>query len=342
MTSEKNITIKDIAREAGVSVATVSRVVNNKNIVERETKERVLKIIGKYNFTPNIFAKGLVSKSRKNIGLIFPYNENMLDDLYLTEITYYIEKNIIEYGYDFSLFFTHNENIEELGNQYLNLFNSGKVDGLIIGGVQLKDDSLKPLISKELPFFLIGSSPSYLHYNFVDVDHKNAVKETILSFYKNKKMRKIIYFGSSPLFSATVDKLYGFKDAIAEHGIRNVEKFIFSNINSYRDAYELVEDLINQKKLPELFFCDHDMIAWGVINALLYNNIKVPDDISVVGYNDIKIAKLFYPSLSTIRLPIEDMAKYTVASIIKLMTKKNKLIKKKIFQGKFVKRWSSM
>ena len=94
MATDKNITIKDIAREAGVSVATVSRVVNNKNIVEKETKERVLKIIEKYNFTPNIFAKGLVSKSRKNIGLMFPYNENMLDDLYLTEITYHIEKNI--------------------------------------------------------------------------------------------------------------------------------------------------------------------------------------------------------------------------------------------------------
>ncbi len=338
---DKNITIKDIAREAGVSVATVSRVINNKDIVEKSTKKKVLEIIAKYNYTPNVYAKALVSKQKKNIGLIFPYNENMLEDLYLTEITYYMEKNVIDFGYDFSLFFSHNDDISDIEKQYINLFNSGKVDGLIIGGVQLKDESLKPLIERHLPFVLIGSTPAYLKNNFVDVEHKTIVKNTVRRFFK-KGMSRIMYFGSSLLFSAAVDKLNGFKDALLEKGIKNVDDFIFLNIRSYIDAYELVEELIEDKRIPDMFFCDHDMIAWGVINALLYNNIRVPDDVSVVGYNDIKIAKFFYPSLSTIKLPIDRMAEYTVESLIKIIRGENKTIKKKIFSGEFVKRWSSL
>ncbi len=341
MSEGKNITIKDIAREAGVSVATVSRVINSKEVVDKNTRKKVLKIIHKYNYFPNFYARALVSKSKNSIGLIFPYNENMLSDLYLTEITYFIEKEVIKRGYDFSLFFSHYNTIEDIENQYLNLFNSGKIQALIIGGVQLRDESVKPLIKDNYPFVLIGSYLGYLKYNYVDVDHRKAVKNTVLYFLEKQK-RKIYYFGSSPLFSSAVDKINGFKDAMAEYNLKGVDKYIFLNISWYDEAFNLVTNLIKENNLPEVIFCDHDMSALGALNALLRNNIKVPEEISVVGYNDIKIDRFIYPSLSTIKLPIDEIAKNAVTMLIKLIEGKRKKLKGKILEGKFIKRESSI
>ncbi len=169
----KTLTIKDIAKIADVSTATVSRIINKSDLVKEKTRNRVLKIIQKYNFSPNISAKNLVKRETKNIGLIFPYNKDMLKDLYLTEIAANIEKNITESGYDFTLYFYHQDNYQKLERFYLDLFFSGKICGLIIGGIPINDKSLESLIKFKKPIIVIGSRLDKYNVNYVDVNHSS-------------------------------------------------------------------------------------------------------------------------------------------------------------------------
>ncbi len=338
---KSSITIKDIAKLSGYSIATVSRTVNQKPGVKPETKQKVLKIIEQYNYTPNIYAQGLVKGEVKNIGLIFPYNEDMLLDLYLTEITSFIENYVIQSGYDFTLYFPHSELTSKLEDQYLNLFKSKKISGLIIGGVQINDESVKPLANEGLPFILIGSYLNYLKYNFIDVDHRNAVKEAI-SYLISKGLKKIMYVGSSLLFSTPIEKYEGYKDALRQNDLKLSQRLVFHNIDRYSNAYSLCKELIEDNSLPDAFFCEHDMLAWGVINALLEHNIKIPDKVSVIGYNDINIAKYIYPHLSTVRLPVDKIAENAVKSLISLIVGKKKYVKSVMLKSKLIIRESSI
>lgn len=339
---KKNITIKDIARLTGYSIATVSRTINRGYGVRPETKNKILKIVEKYNYAPNVYAQGLVKGEVKNIGLIFPYNEDMLLDLYLTEITSYIEQEVINAGYDFTLYFPHFEYSSRLEDQYLGLFNSRKISGLIIGGVQINDESVKPLIKGGYPFVLIGSYLNYLKYNYIDVDHRTAVKEAVTYLIK-KGIKKIMYIGSSLLFSTPIEKFEGYKQALKKHRIKVDQRLVFHTIDRYQNAYNLCVELIKEKALPEAFFCEHDMLAWGIINALLRHNIKIPRDVSVIGYNDIKIAQNIYPSLSTVKLPIEQIAQEAVKSLLhNIISKKEKYVKGKILKASLIIRESSI
>jgi len=331
----KTITIKDIAKMANVSTATVSRIVNNSELVKEKTRKRVLKIIHKYNFTPNISAKNLVKGHTKNIGLIFPYNQDMLKDLYLTEIAANIEKYIIEANYDFTLFFYHEEDYKNLEQYYLDLFFSGKVCGLVIGGIPINDQSLNSLVKFKFPFIVIGSRVENNNVSFVDVNHKLAVQNAIEYFISQKK-NKIIYIGSSLNFSSCIDKFEGYKSTLKKHNIEYNKKNVFHNIYTHEQAYHICQSFIKKNTLPDAIFCDHDILSWGVINCLL--NSKLPNwkKISVMGYNDISISKYIYPSLSTIKLPVPKMAKTAIDILISYIKNPDKKSEQKIFNAELV------
>ena len=331
----KTLTIKDIAKIANISTATISRIINNSSLVKKETRERVMKIIRKHNFSPNIAAKNLVKRQTKNIGLLFPYNEDMLSDLYLTEIAANIEKTVAESGYDFTLYFHHKDIDMALGQYYLDFFLSGKICGLIIGGVQINDRSLEALIKYKKPIVVIGSTLRNYNVNYVDANHKDAVKKAIRYFIKQNKKR-IVYMGSSLMFSACVDKFSGYKEALRDHNIKLNNDYVFHNVLNYEQAYKICESIIRNDKLPEAIFCDQDILAWGVINCMLDNRIKSPDQIPVVGYNNIKISKYIYPFLSTIKLPIESMAKAAVDILIDDIKNPEKKEQKKVFDAELV------
>ena len=334
---KKDVTIKDIARIAGVSVATISRAINNRKGVRPETKEKVLKVVQRYNYFPNIYAQVLVKQKVKNIGLIFPYNLDMLMDMYLTELTSHIEDETLKYGYDFTLYFPHSTLPSEIENQYLELFRSKKVGGLLIGGVQVDDKTVRLLINEGYPFFIIGSHLNYLNYNFVDVDHKSAVEEAV-SYLAEKGLKKIAYIGTPLSFSTPIEKFLGYKSALAKYNIELDTKIIFHNINSYIEAFNLCWRMITEKNVPQAFFCENDMLAWGIINSLLKAKIRIPEDVSIIGYNDTEFSNKIYPALTTIHLPIEQIAFEAVKSIIFLIEKKVNTVEPKILKASLVLR----
>ncbi len=336
----KTLTIKDIAKIAGVSTATVSRVLNERPGVKKETRREVLKIIKKYNYTPSIFARALVKKQMKNIGLIFPYNKDMLLDLYLTELTGLIKAEITKIKYDFTLYFPGDYNEENLYNEYVNFFNSRQILGLLIGGVKLKDESILRLARTSFPFVLIGATVSKLKKNSVDINHRKAVKYAINRIIK-KGIRKISYIGGTFLFSSSVEKFKGYEEALKENNILLDKRIIFHGAGDYNQACSIVKKLASEKIFPDAFFCENDMLAWGVLNALHQLKIKIPENVSVIGYNDIKIAKFFYPPLSTISIPKEKLASRAVKMLLKIIetgeSQPNILL-----EAEFVKRESSV
>lgn len=338
MKKKKNeITIKDIAKLCNVSIATVSRAVNNKYGVKRETKEKVLKIVEKYNYVPNIYARALVKREIKNIGLIFPYNLDMLLDLYLTELTSYIEDEAMKAGYDFTLYFPHSEIPSEIEDQYVELFKAQKVGGLLIGGVQVDDKTVKPLLNEGYPFILIGAHLNYLKYNYVDVNHKDAVDKAV-SYLISKGLKRIAYIGSPLLFSPPIEKFWGYKVALKRNEIEMENNIVFHNIVNYYEAFSVCEQFIKSGNLPQAFFCENDMLAMGVLNALLKYNIKVPEQVSVIGYNDITISDKIYPALSTVRLPMREIASTAVKNLITLIETEKKYIEPVILQSELVLR----
>lgn len=294
------VTIKDIAELAGVSKTTVSKVINNKDdSISKATKDKILRIIKEQNYVPNKLAQGLVTKRTKTIGLLIPDIRNP----FFTDISRGAEDYARKEGYN--IIFCSTDEDYEREAECISMLVEKVVDGIIFApssNTSKKDNRYNNL---QIPMVLVDKNIDILNAKgLVIVDNKNGTYEST-KYLINQGHTKILYLSGPLKNEISKERLNGYIRALEKNNIQHDECDIVEGKYTYEWAYEFIKniDLINHSAIC----CANDLIAIGVIQALTEMGINVPQDISVVGFDDIQTSKLIHPSLTTVRQPAYEM-----------------------------------
>lgn len=309
------ITIKDVARKAGVSISTVSRVINSSKPVSSEIRQKVLQIIEETQYQPNPVARSLVMKKSQLIGVVVPDISNF----FIGEILNGIEGIGKMYGYDILLCNTYGELEQEL--RYLNVLKSKQVEGIVFMSWKLQDKLLDYIEKIDIPLVLINRNTSRLRIPSVSIDNFQAAYE-MTNYLFDKGHKKIALIRNS-LDQDTFgfDQCVGYQKSLEEHGVEIDDDLIKYGHFKLENSYEIVKEFIEKDILPTAIFASSDVMAIGAINCLLDHGYKVPEDVSVVGFNDIKLASIYRPNLTTIHQPIYDIGAVAIRIIVKMINK---------------------
>ncbi|NLJ83782.1 MAG: LacI family transcriptional regulator [Halanaerobiaceae bacterium] len=312
------VTIKDIAREAGVSVTTVSRVLNNKADVSDKTREKVLKIIDRLNYNPNSIARGLVMNKTYTIGLIVPDISNA----FFAEIAKAIEDELREYGY--SVIFCNTDNDKDREKESIDLLRSKQVDGLIGAFSHDSKDEVLALGKAGLPIVQIDRLVD-------DSQIPSVIIDNILSGYEateyliKKGHRRIAHITGALDTNTGIRRAEGYRKALQEYGIEIDEELVMEGDFSQESGYLAMKEILERNKDLTAVFAGNDMMALGAYRAIYAAGLKIPEDISIIGHDDFTLASLVSPALTTMQQPIYKIGKVAASLLIDIIKgKKNK------------------
>jgi DNA-binding LacI/PurR family transcriptional regulator len=307
-------TIKDVAREANVSIATVSRVINGKDRVKKETREKILRAIEKLNFVPDQAARTMISKKTRTVGMVVP----LLSNEYWAQLAEIIQRKLLKNGYTLLISTINFENENDL--TFLDTFLERKVDGVIIGSFlkELKEDYekyFKMFSDQGIP--LVSFVPLNNNITSVWGDNLTSSMEAVEHLIRLGHT-KIAYIGAA---TTGIDRELGYRNALMLNHIAVDEGLIISGRHEYvhhfsQYGYENAKKLVLDREKFSALFCANDLIAIGAIKAFDELGLRVPADIAVVGFDDITIAGLYRPALTTVKQPIEDMANAAVEILL--------------------------
>lgn len=306
------ITIKDIAKEANVSITTVSRVLNNKPDVGDDTRAKILKIIEEMNYNPNSVARGLVMQKTHTIGLIIPDISNP----FFPQIVRAVEDKAQELGYSVILFNTDNHLERE--RKAVELFKSKQVDGLIVSLSLGNEKILKNLKASNYPVVQIDRSVLDHIYPLVSIDNKKSAYQMVE--YLIKKGHKKIAHISGDLNTTTArERLSGYKKVLKDYEIEINEDYIIEGDYTQDSAYKDMQHLLELESPPTAVFAANDLSAAGVYKALFDAGLRIPEDIAVAGHDDINLASLLKPELTTMRQPKYKLGERAVEVLLKMI-----------------------
>ncbi|QHT61284.1 LacI family transcriptional regulator [Paenibacillus lycopersici] len=302
-------TIKEVAKEAGVSISTVSRVLNGRDRVSRHTINRVREVIEKLQFQPDFVARTMIMKRTSTIGLIVP----QLSNEYWALMSEVIQDELWARGYTTLICSTDNEPDKE--NAYLRMCSERRMDGVIYCSSPhyglAAGEQIEALKTAGIP--LVSLDPNIAGVSCVIGDHLQgtyiAVEHLIRLGYG-----RIAYIGGP---AVSIEREFGYRKALMMHGYTVDESLIrVVQGQSFADGYEGLQSLRASGIAFDALFCGNDLLAFGAIKAMEEAGIRVPEDVAVVGYDDIFSARLFKPSLTTVRQPIQDIGQELVQLLL--------------------------
>ncbi|KNF09488.1 transcriptional regulator, LacI family [Gottschalkia purinilytica] len=303
-------TIKDVAKMAGVSISTVSRVINDSKPVSPEIRKVVLEVIEELGYKPNEIARTLVTKKSFLIGVIV----TDLGDSYIAEMVRGIEEVGKMYDYDIILCSTFGDKSAEI--KYLQLLNTKQVEGIILISNILNEEMDDHIKKSRIPFVYLNRYYYDQDYPTVTIDNFEAAYE-MTNYLISLGHTNIVYVANSEKeHSLEMMKLEGYRKAISENELCK-EIIYFTKGRNIDDGYNVARDIVNHEEDVTAIFCSYDELAIGVLSYLHDNNIKVPSEMSVTGFGDIKIASIFRPTLTTIKEPFYDIGAVAIRRIIK-------------------------
>ena len=275
---KQTITIYDVAREADVSMATVSRVVNGNPNVKPATRKKVLEVIERLDYRPNAVARGLASKKTTTVGVIIPDVSNM----FFASLARGIDDIATMYKYNIILANSDGDNLKEV--HVLNNLLAKQVDGIIFMGHHITDEIRGEFSRSKTPVVLAGSIDPDNQVGSVNIDYQAATKEAVQILVKNG--HKDIAFVSGALIDPINGhaRLGGYKQALEEAGIAHNEGLIFEAPYSFRDGLRLVERLRNSGATAA--FISDDELAVGILDGLLDAGVKVPEEFEIITSNN--------------------------------------------------------
>ncbi|MDF2670211.1 MAG: LacI family transcriptional regulator [Paenibacillus sp.] len=329
-------TIKDVAREANVSIATVSRVINGKDKVRKETREKIQRAIAKLNYTPDQAARSMIVKKTRIIGMIVP----LLTNEYWAALAELIQSELLKRGYTLIIGTSNDEH-----NSSLTAFLERRVDGLLIGGMLNFQDGERVLsMFREQGIPMVSFDSRSNQITSVNGDNMSSAMEATEHLIGLGHTR-IAYIGS---VSTSLERELGYRNALMLNQIGVDEELVISgrtttvhNFSLY--GYQCTKQLLDDKRPFTAVFCSNDLIAIGAIKAFEEYGMEVPRDKAVVGFDDISLASLYRPSLTTIQQPVEAMVEAAVELILEQIENLDKSFtpKKVTFPMKLIIRQSS-
>ena len=312
---KKRVTVTDIAKEAGVSLKTASRALNNSPHVREEKREAVLKAAKKYNFRPNISARQLAS----NRSYVITHFYDNLNTDYLSKIYTGMQQACHKNGY-YAVAEATDCSKKKFIQQTLEYVSTFNIDGLILSPPLCDDTALISALKKQgIKMVLISPQETSDEDYFVFVDEEKSAFE-ITEHLINIGHEHIAFLGGLKSHKAATDRQKGFVAAMKHYELTASRKNIKSGDFTMQSGHDAYVDIM--KKLPEAtaIFAANDEMAMGVIMAALNDGKKIPEEIAVAGYDNIRFSSLFWPSLTTVSPPVIEMADYATSLLIRLIS----------------------
>ena len=310
-------TIKDVAKMAGVSTTTVSHVINKTRFVAKETEEAVHQAIKILKYSPSAVARSLKVNTTKSIGMIVTTSEAP----YFAEIIHAVEEHCYRQGY--SLFLCNTQNEPEKIKNHLEMLAKKRVDGLLVMCSEYMPSSLDLLSNfASVPMVVMDWGPN----GNTDIIEDNsfsggylATKHLIDCGHKN------IGIIAGELSKTTARTRYeGFQKAMCEAGLTINKNWVMEGYFEPEDGYECMNKILQQEELPSAVFCCNDVMALGAISAITEKGLRVPDDISIIGYDNIHASRFYAPPLTTIHQSKSRLGAQAVNLLFERIAQKDK------------------
>nr|WP_303047246.1 substrate-binding domain-containing protein [Paenibacillus odorifer] len=308
-----NPTIKDVAQKANVSIATVSRVLNNLSGYSDKTKQKVNEAIKEIGYQPNAIARGLINKRTQTIGVMFP----SVSGAFSSDLLKGIEELANDRNYSVMVCNTDQDGKRTL--KYLQLLREKQVDGIIFSSEVLKKEYYDVLETMRIPVVLVSSQTEFAKVPYVKVDDYRAAFDAIL-YLISKGHRKIAMISGNPSdLIAGSPRAEGYKHALEANGIPFDSRYLAYGDFLYESGSIAMETLLEQAPDVTAVFAASDEMAIGALSTVIKNGLSVPEDISIMGYDDLGLAKMVIPPLTTVRQPLYDIGKIAVEKLIQMI-----------------------
>lgn len=315
-----SLNIKDIAKLAGTSPATVSRVINNTGNVNKEIKERVLKVLDETGYKPNALARGLIHKRTNTLGIVV---QDLLN-INFSEFVKGIEEEARSHGYNIILTITGNDIEKEI--ECFEMFNEKRVDGIIFSGTRFTERHKTEMDNATIPFLVFGQDFEHEKLLSININNQKAAYDAAKLLYA-KGAKNVAMIGG-PLWdkAAGYNRFMGFLTAAVENGLNPNEIIYEEGDFTIESGYSIMKSIIEKKKIDAVLAAS-DFMALGAIKCLIDLGISVPDEIQVMGFDDNVISEVYNPSLTTVRIDFyragELSAKTIIDKINNLKVEKN-------------------
>ncbi|KGA98866.1 LacI family transcriptional regulator [Alkalihalobacillus alcalophilus ATCC 27647 = CGMCC 1.3604] len=313
-------TRKDVAKQAGVSEATVSRVFNNVPPIREETKQKVLEAAKQLNYHPNALAQNFAKGKSQNIGVIVPYlpKVRLLSTYYFSEILSGIGVKLGEMNYRLLLLFQSPHKPRD----YVHLFQTQKVDGCIILGSQdFLDEkaALERLHQLALPYCLVNQTYTDYPFHSIDAMHYKGSYEAV-SLLLQKGLTQIAFLNGPANYSNSLDRLAGYRDALQDNNIKLNEQWIFQGNYSRKSGYQAAANIGSHLSEIEAIFASNDRMAVGLMQGLREQGYQAGQDYALIGYDDSDIVSMLTPQLASVNVPLFEMGQLAAEKVLSMIT----------------------
>jgi len=330
------ITLKDIARMADVAESTVSRALNDKPGVGRETKLKILKIAKENNYRPNQLARGLAAKKTNMLAVIMAE----MDSPGNIEIVKSIEKAAEKEGYQIILCNTNNQ--EEKEKSYLSLLESNQVDGAIfIGGKLVGSHLLRASFSPENNIVLVNRLAEENFFTSVLTDYRQGIYKAVEHLLEEGYKKIALVCGDrDDLIEA--EKISGYKDALSDAGLKVNADLIFPTKADRKAGYNVFLEIIEGDIIPDAFISTRELTTIGLVEAVKMGGNFIPEDFAVVGYGDNILSSVIDPPLTVLSEPVEKLGQYSLEFLLKLINEELNSQQIKVLTPELIIRESSI
>lgn len=328
------ITIRDIAQQAGVSVATVSRVLNHPSAVHEETRKRVLKAIRSSGYTCNAVARSLSTQKTLTIGVIVPAITNPVFAL----STRGIQEVSNVRGY--SILLGNSDYSDRTEERLIEVFKEKRVEGILFTCSNLHHPYLQRLKESRFPFVLLYNTPFDPEINFVSIDNYRAAYEMTRYLIDLGHRRIGVISGLFRLSDRSLARWKGFKACLKDFRVPLRPELHVETELTFEGGRKAMETLLRVKPRLTAVFCSNDFIAMGAMKALREKGLRIPDDVSIAGFDDIEMASYFEPGLTTIHQPAYEMGKKAVELLLDILSGEAKSPQQILLEHRLVTRSS--
>ncbi|WP_044470754.1 substrate-binding domain-containing protein [Mannheimia massilioguelmaensis] len=325
-------TMKDIARLAKVSTSTVSHVMNNTRFVSDEIREKVLRVVADLNYTPSALARSLKVKETKTIGMLVTATNNPFFGEVMTGVEHYCEKH------QYNLIVATTDGDEERLQRHLQMMLQKQVDGLLL---MCADTRFQASSHLNIPLPMV-----IMDWWYTDLNADKIFEDSALGGYLATKAlidaghRHIGIITGGLKKSLAQDRLKGYLNALEEAKIAVNSNWIIDSHFDFEGGFNGMNQLLNKKPYPSAVFACSDTIAVGAYRAIWQKGLRIPEDISIIGYDDIELASYLSPPLSTISQPKQELGKLAIETLLERINNKNADYKKIILKPELINRSS--
>lgn len=314
-------TIKDIAKALGISHSTVSRALTGSQEVSEETRKRILKAAKELNYIPNMNARSLKLDKAYNIGVFFSTIDNGTSPFVFQTVINSVYRNIDK---------KYNVIVKGIDMYEENTINPKNYDGLLVVS-QKEDDNnfIKEILEREIPIVVINRQVKYDVIN-VYTDESVGTYKGVEELIKNGHKDIAIIEGSKH-FDSTKMRRKGYLDAFETYNLKIDKDLVVNGDFSVKSGYLQAKELIKRNKKFTAIFAFNDEMATGAIKALLEEGFKVPEDISILGFDGNDMGKFISPSITTIKRPIGEIARISIEMLLKLLNDEKEITNRKVY-----------